>query len=54
MQSLRIFMEEKGSKIEVRTSLVHFNGIERIKIIPLYTIGKIYAAVSCQKNLPVP
>ena len=47
-------MEEKGSKIEVRTSLEHFNGIERIKIIPHYTIGKIHAAVSCQKNLPVP
>jgi len=44
MQSLRIFMEEKGSKFGVRTSLEHFAEIEKIKIIPLYAIGKIYSA----------
>jgi hypothetical protein len=36
-------MEEKGSKFGVRTSLEHFAEIERIKIIPLYAIGKIYS-----------
>ena len=40
MQSLRIFMEEKGSKFGVRTSLEHSAGIEKIKIIPLTLLGK--------------
>jgi len=44
MQSLLIFMEEKGRKFGVRTSLEHFSRAERIKIIPLYAIGKIYSA----------
>jgi len=44
MQSLRIFMEEKGSKFGIRTSLEHFSRIEKIRIIPLYAIGKIYSA----------
>lgn len=50
MQSLRIFIEEKGSKFGVRTSLEHFAVIEKIKIIPLYAIGKIFIA---NKNNPL-
>ncbi len=44
MQSLRIFMEENGSKFGIRTSLEHFAGKEKVKIIPLYAIGEIYSA----------
>jgi hypothetical protein len=44
MQSLRIFMEEKGCKFGIRTSLEHLAWIEKIKIIPLYAIGNIYSA----------
>ncbi len=42
MQSLRIFMEEKGSEFGVRTSLENFSRMEKIKIIPLYAIGAIF------------
>lgn len=42
MQSLRIFMEEKKSKFGIRTSLENFARMEKINIIPLYTIGAIY------------
>ncbi len=44
MQSLRIFMEEKKSKFGIRTSLENFARMEKINIIPLYTIGAIYKA----------
>ena len=50
MQSLRIFMEEKGSKFGVRTSLENFSKMKDIRIIPLYAIGKIYKA---NKNNPL-
>jgi len=45
MQSLRIFMEEKGSKIGVRTSLENLSKMEKIKIIPLYAIGAIFKTI---------
>ena len=41
MQSLRIFMEEKNSKLGIRTSLENFNRLGNIKIVPLYAIGVI-------------
>ncbi|MGB8491263.1 MAG: AAA family ATPase [Bacteroidales bacterium] len=44
MQSLRIFIEEKGSKFGVRTSLENFSRMKEIRIIPLYAIGKIFKA----------
>ncbi len=50
MQSLRIFLEEKGSKFGVRTSLENFSKMKDIRIIPLYAIGKIYKA---NKNNPL-
>jgi predicted AAA+ superfamily ATPase len=50
MQSLRIFIEEKGSKFGVRTSLENFSRMEEIRIIPLYAIGKIFKA---NKNNPL-
>ena len=50
MQSLRIFIEEKGSKFGVRTSLENFSKMEGIRIIPLYAIGKIFKA---NKNNPL-
>ncbi len=50
MQSLRIFLEEKGSKFGVRTSLENFSWIQKIRIIPLYAIGKIFKA---NKNTPL-
>ena len=44
MHSMRIFMEEKKSKIGVRTSLENFARMEKISIIPLYAIGAIFKA----------
>ena len=41
MQSLRIFMEEKKSKLGVRTSLENFNHFENIEVYPLYAISNI-------------
>ena len=41
MQSLRIFMEEKKSKLGVRTSLENFNHFDNIEVYPLYAISNI-------------
>ena len=41
MQSLRIFMEEKNSKLGIRTSLENFGWFDNIEIYPLYAISNI-------------
>jgi len=41
MQSLRIFMEEKNSKLGIRTSLENFGRFDNIEIYPLYAISNI-------------
>jgi predicted AAA+ superfamily ATPase len=41
MQSLRIFMEEKNSKLGIRTSLENFGCFDNIEIYPLYAISNI-------------
>jgi len=40
MQSLHLFMKEKNLKIGIRTSLENFSVYDKIKVIPLYAIGK--------------
>ena len=40
MQSLHLFMKEKKSEYGIRTSLENFSQYERIRVIPLYAIGK--------------
>jgi predicted AAA+ superfamily ATPase len=42
MQSLHIFMEEKNSKLGIRTSLENFGFFDNIEIYPLYAISNIY------------
>ena len=39
MQSLHLFMKEKESKMGIRTSLENFAVYDKIRIIPLYSIG---------------
>ena len=39
MQSLHLFMKEKQSEYGVRTSLENFSQYDKIKVIPLYSIG---------------
>jgi len=39
MQSLHLFMKEKQSKFGIRTSLEIFLQYDKIKVIPLYSIG---------------
>jgi predicted AAA+ superfamily ATPase len=41
MQSLHIFMEEKNSKLGIRTSLENFGRFDNIEIYPLYAISNI-------------
>jgi len=40
MQSLHLFMKEKNSKMGIRTSLENFSVYGKIKVVPLYAIGK--------------
>ena len=40
MQSMWIFLEEKKSKYGIRTSLENFGQYDKIKVFPLYAIGK--------------
>jgi len=42
MQSLHRFMKEKNSEYGIRTSLENFSQYDKIKVIPLYSIGKIF------------
>ncbi|MDR0515497.1 MAG: ATP-binding protein [Fibromonadaceae bacterium] len=42
MPSLRLFMQEKNSKIGIRTSLENFGKIDNIEIYPLYAISNIF------------
>jgi predicted AAA+ superfamily ATPase len=39
MQSLHLFIKEKQSKYGIRTSLENFSQYEKIRVIPLYSIG---------------
>jgi predicted AAA+ superfamily ATPase len=41
MQSLRLFMKEKGIERGIRTSLENFGHYEDIDVYPLYAIGKV-------------
>jgi len=41
MQSLHQFMKEKHSVYGIRTSLENFSQYDKIKVVPLYSIGKI-------------
>jgi len=41
MPSLRLFMQEKNSKMGVRTSLENFGKIDNIEIYPLYAISNL-------------
>jgi len=40
MQSMRVFLEEKKSNYGIRTSIENFGQYDKIKVIPLYAIGK--------------
>ena len=39
MQSMHLFLNEKKSKIGIRTSLENFSVYNKIKVVPLYAIG---------------
>jgi predicted AAA+ superfamily ATPase len=41
MQSLRLFMQEKNSKLGIRTSLENFGKIDNVEIYPLYAISSL-------------
>jgi predicted AAA+ superfamily ATPase len=41
MPSLHLFMQEKGSKMGIRTSLENFGKIDNIEIYPLYAISNL-------------
>ena len=41
MQSMYLFIKEKSSKIGIRTSLENFSVYDKIKVVPLYAIGKV-------------
>jgi len=43
MQSMWIFLEEKKSNYGIRTSLENFGQYDKIKVFPLYAIGKVVA-----------
>ena len=42
MPSLRLFMQEKNSKVGIRTSLENFGKIDNVEICPLYAISNIF------------
>jgi predicted AAA+ superfamily ATPase len=42
MQSLHIFMQEKNSKIGIRTSFENFGKIDNIEIYPLYAVSNLF------------
>jgi predicted AAA+ superfamily ATPase len=44
MPSLRLFMQEKNSKIGIRTSLENFGKIDNIEICPLYAISNFLSS----------
>lgn len=44
MQSMRLFMEAKGSGKGIRTSLENFSSYDNILVYPLYAIGNIHSA----------
>jgi len=41
MQSLHLFMSEKQSEYGIRTSMENFGEYDKIKVVPLYAVGKI-------------
>jgi len=41
MQSMNIFLEEKQSEYGIRTSLENFSQYDKIKVYPLYAIGRL-------------
>jgi predicted AAA+ superfamily ATPase len=41
MQSMHLFIKEKQSAYGVRTSLENFGQYDKIKVVPLYAIGKL-------------
>jgi len=45
MQSLHLFMKEKQTAYGIRTSLENFAEYDRIKVIPLYSIGALQRTV---------
>jgi predicted AAA+ superfamily ATPase len=51
MQSMHFFMNEKNSKIGVRSSLENFSQYDKIKVIPLYAIGnRLNSEISLLQN----
>ena len=47
MQSMWLFLDEKKSKYGIRTSLENFGQYDKIKIYPLYAIGKAISNQTC-------
>ena len=51
MQSMWVFLEEKKSNYGIRTSIENFGQYDKIKVFPLYAIGKAVtdktAVLSC-------
>lgn len=45
MQSMTLFMKERGLEKGIRASLEHFSGYGRIEVIPLYAVGRLARAV---------
>ncbi|MDR2728287.1 MAG: DUF4143 domain-containing protein, partial [Chitinispirillales bacterium] len=53
MQSMWVFLEEKQSKYGIRSSLENFGQYDKIKIFPLYAIGKAITDKTCPPQLSV-
>lgn len=49
MQSMMLFMKERGLEKGVRVSLEHFSGYGRIEVIPLYAVGRLARTVVANK-----
>ena len=47
MQSMWLFLEEKKSNYGIRTSLENFGQYDKIKVFPLYAIGKAITDKTC-------
>jgi len=47
MQSMWMFLEEKKSNYGIRTSLENFGQYDKIKVFPLYAIGRAIASKTC-------
>ncbi|GBU24285.1 hypothetical protein R83H12_00913 [Fibrobacteria bacterium R8-3-H12] len=54
MQSMHIFLSEKNSEYGIRSSLENFSFYDKIKVLPLYAIGRCAEAFAYRKIISQP